>query len=402
MSWSITGSWPNESGESEHSIMDRVKQSMKRYGASGDQTEKIPPLSLPGRRSRCASSSKTLLWFWLPLSILGLCLLDLMTGSVMIPPDQVVRILLGFEVEHLSWEKIILLFRLPKTITAVLAGSALAISGLLMQDLFRNPLAGPSVLGISSGASLGVALVVLWAASGGVAPRFIQGLGLSGKVAMVVSSGLGAGCVLAAVLAMARRVRDVMTLLIVGILCGFAVNAAVSVLIHFSAPERIQAYVAWTFGSFAAVTWNDLAILTPVILVGLLACQLIGKPLNGLLLGENYARSMGLRLKPLRVAIIALTALLAGTVTAFCGPIAFIGIAVPHLGRLVLGSSDHRRLLAAVALLGAAVALAADILAQMPGSQSILPLNAVTALLGSPVIVWLILRRKNIRKTFGG
>jgi iron complex transport system permease protein len=343
-----------------------------------------------------------LLFVALTVFILALFLLDLMTGSVTIPPEQVLRILLGLEVERLSWEKIIWLFRLPKAITAVLAGSALAMSGLLMQDLFRNPLAGPSVLGISSGASLGVALVVLWAASGGVAPRFIQGLGLSGKAAMLVSSGLGAGFVLAAVLAMARRVRDVMTLLIIGILCGFAVNAAVSVLIHFSAPERIQAYVAWTFGSFAAVTWNDLAIFTPVIMVSLLACQLIRKPLNGLLLGENYARSMGLRLKPLRIAIIGLTALLAGTVTAFCGPVAFIGIAVPHLGRIVLGSSDHRRLLTAVAMLGAAVALAADMLAQMPGSQSVLPLNAVTALLGSPVIVWLILRRKNIQKTFGG
>jgi iron complex transport system permease protein len=390
--------------------MDPIKHFMKRYDAPFDQTGSgfettsgnMSPPSWTAEQSLPLSPSKTLLFVALTASILALFLLDLMTGSVTIPPEQVLRILLGLEVERASWEKIIWLFRLPKAITAVLAGSALATSGLLMQDLFRNPLAGPSVLGISSGASLGVALVVLWAASGGVAPRFIQGLGLSGKAAMVVSSGLGAGLVLAAVLAMARRVRDVMTLLIIGILCGFAVNAAVSVLIHFSAPERIQAYAAWTFGSFAAVTWNDLAVFTPVIMVSLLACQLIRKPLNGLLLGENYARSMGLRLKPLRIAIIGLTALLAGTVTAFCGPVAFIGIAVPHLGRIVLGSSDHRRLLTAVAMLGAAVALAADMLAQMPGSQSVLPLNAVTALLGSPVIVWLILRRKNIQKTFGG
>jgi iron complex transport system permease protein len=290
----------------------------------------------------------------------------------------------------------------PKAITAMLAGSGLAVSGLLMQNLFRNPLAGPSVLGISSGASLGVAVVVLWAASSGVAPRFIQGLGMSGKAAMVFAAGIGAGLVLAAILAMARRVKDVMTLLIIGILCGFAVNAAVSVLIHFSAPERIQAYVAWTFGSFAAVTWKDLSLFTPAIVFGLLGCQLIRKPLNGLLLGENYARSMGLRLKPLRIAVIGLTALLAGTVTAFCGPVAFIGVAVPHLGRIVLASSDHKRLLPATAMLGAAVALAADILAQLPGSQSVLPLNAVTALLGAPVIVWLILWRKNLHKSFSG
>lgn len=346
-------------------------------------------------------SSRAVLFITLAATIVFLFLLDLMTGSVTIPPDQVVRILLGIEIDRVSWEKIIWLFRLPKAIAAALAGSGLAVGGLLMQNLFRNPLAGPSVLGISSGASLGVALVVLWSASGGAATRFIQGLGISGKAAMVVSAGLGAGLVLIAIMAVARRVRDVMTLLIIGILFGFAVNAAVSVLIHFSAPERIQAYVAWTFGSFGAVTWNDLALFAPVVTAGLLVCQLIQKPLNGLLLGENYARSMGLRLKPLRFAVIGLTALLAGTVTVFCGPVAFIGVAVPHLGRVVLTSSDHRRLLPTVALLGAAVALAADILAQMPGHQSVLPLNAVTALLGSPVIVWLILRRGNLTKQFG-
>jgi iron complex transport system permease protein len=187
---------------------------------------------------------------------------------------------------------------------------------------------------------------------------------------MVMSAGLGAGLVLATILAMARRVRDILTLLIIGILCGFTVNAAVSVLIHFSASEHVQAYVTWTFGSFAAVTWNDLGLFAPVVATGLLGCQLIRKPLNGLLLGENYARSMGLRLKPLRFAVIGLTASLAGTVTAFCGPVGFIGVAVPHLGRIVLATSDHRLLLPVTAILGAAVALAADILAQMPGSQS--------------------------------
>jgi iron complex transport system permease protein len=328
--------------------------------------------------------------------------LDLMTGSVAISPNQVLRILIGADTDKLAWEKIIWLFRLPKAIAAILAGSGLAVSGLLMQNLFRNPMAGPSVLGISSGASLGVAVVVLWASSSGVVPRFIQGLGVPGKAAMVFAAGMGAGLVLAAILAMARRVKDIMTLLIIGILCGFTVNAVVSVLIHFSAPERIQAYVAWTFGSFAAVTWKDLFLFTPAIVFGLLGCQLIRKPLNGLLLGENYARSMGLRIKPLRIAVIGLTALLAGTVTAFCGPVAFIGMAVPHLGRILIASSDHKKLLPVTAMLGASVALAADVLAQLPGSQSVLPLNAVTALLGAPVIVWLILWRKNLQKSFSG
>ena len=332
----------------------------------------------------------------------GLFLLNLTTGSVSIAPDQVLSILLGGEGQRASWEKIVWLFRLPKAITAVLAGSGLAMSGLLLQNLFRNPLAGPSVLGISAGASLGVALVVLSAASGGAAPRFIEGLGLTGKAGLVASSALGAGLVLCAILAMARKVQSVMTLLIVGILCGFAVNAVVSVLIHFSVAERIQAYVAWTFGSFASVTWDDLTLFAPVVAVGLIACQLIRKPLNGLLLGENYARSMGLKIKSLRYVVIGITALLAGTITAFCGPVAFVGVAVPHLARVVVNTSDHAILLPATALLGAVTALAADMLAQLPGSQTVLPLNAVTALIGAPVIVWLILSRGNLQKSFAG
>lgn len=331
-----------------------------------------------------------------------LFLLNLTTGSVSIAPGQVIAILMGEEAQRPSWEKIVWLFRLPKALAAMLAGSGLAMSGLLMQNLFRNPLAGPSVLGISAGASLGVALVVLSAASGGAAPRFIEGLGLSGKAGLIVSSALGAWLVLFAILALARKVQNVMTLLIVGILCGFAVNAVVSVLIHFSVAERIQAYVAWTFGSFAAVTWNDLALFAPVVVAALTACQLIRKPLNGLLLGENYAKSMGLRIKPVRYAVIGITAVLTGTITAFCGPVAFIGVAVPHLARVVVNSSDHAALLPATALLGALIALAADLLAQLPGSHAVLPLNAVTALIGSPVIVWLILSRGNLQRTFAG
>ncbi|MBT8341375.1 MAG: iron ABC transporter permease [Desulfatitalea sp.] len=347
------------------------------------------------------ASPPLLLCTVLLITLTVLFLLDLVTGSVMIPLDQMLVILTGGDADREAWEKIVWLFRMPKALTAVLAGAGLALSGLLLQNLFHNPLAGPSVLGVNAGASLGAALVVLWGASDGVGPRFIEGLGLTGRAAMVLSAGLGAGMVLAAVLALARRVSNVMALLIVGILCGFAVNAAVSVLIHFSAAERIQAYVAWTFGSFGAVTWRDMVLFAPVIVIGLLASLMIGKPLNALLLGENYARSMGLRIKSLRLVVIAVTAVLAGTVTAFCGPVAFIGIAVPHLGRVLLGSADHRKLLPTTILLGGAIALAADLLAQLPGSQTVLPLNAVTALLGSPVIVWLILRHKNFQKTFG-
>ena len=330
-----------------------------------------------------------------------LFILDLMTGSVTIGPLDVLRILSGGTATKPSWIRIIWLFRLPKAIAAVLAGSGLALSGLLMQTLFRNPLAGPSVLGINAGASLAVALVVL-STAGKTGTHFLQGLAMGTKTGLVAGAALGAGIVMLAILALARKVKDVMTLLIVGILGGFALNAAVSVLIHFSAAEQIQAYIVWTFGSFATVTWDDLALFAPVISAGLAACMLIGKPLNGLLLGEGYALSMGLRIMPLRIATIALTAMLSGTTTAFCGPVAFVGVAVPHMARVALDSSNHRTLLPVTAFCGALVALAADLLAQLPGSQSVLPLNAVTALIGAPVIVWLILKRGNLSRTFGG
>jgi iron complex transport system permease protein len=191
-----------------------------------------------------------------------------------------------------------------------------------------------------------------------------------------------------------------MTLLIIGILCGFAISAGVSVLIHFSVAERIQAYVTWTFGSFAAVTWNDLKLFAPVMAAALLFCQLIRKPLNILLLGEAYAHSLGLHIVRIRLLMIVLTAILTGAVTAFCGPVAFLGIAVPHMARVAFNNSDHRVILPAAALLGAITALAADLLTQLPSSQVILPLNAVTALIGTPVIVALILGRRNLQKTF--
>jgi len=343
------------------------------------------------------------IWLFTALFLLlaTLFILDLMTGSVVISADQVLNILLGKKAEKDSWESIIWLFRLPKAFTAILAGAGLALSGLLMQTLFRNPLAGPSILGINAGASLGVALVVLSVATGGIGNSFIEGIGLSGKAILIVAAGIGAGLVLSIILILARKVKDVMALLILGIICGFAVNAFVSILIHFSVPERIQAYVVWTFGSFSAVTREDLLLYAPAMLIGLFGCQLIRKPLNVVLLGENYAHSMGLRIRPLRLTVIGLTALMAGTTTAFCGPVAFIGIAVPHLARITLNSSDHRLLIPATALLGSIIALTADLIAQLPGYQAVLPLNAVTALIGSPVIVWLILHRKNVQKTFG-
>ncbi len=335
--------------------------------------------------------------FFLPVLLvvlLAFFMLDLTTGTVTIPPGGVLKILLGQDPAKESWQSIVLLFRLPKAMAAVATGAALAISGLMMQTLFRNPLAGPSVLGISSGASLGVACVVLGTAVSHRGARLVQGLGIEGNCILVVAAAAGAMLVLFAILLCSRWVESVMTLLIVGLLGGYALNAVVSVLIHFSRPEMIQAYIAWTFGSFSTVTWREMQIFFPVCMVFSFLALFTGKPLNALLLGETYARSMGLSFLTIRLVVISITAVLVGCVTAYCGPIGFIGIAVPHLGRAVLSGSDHRLLLPITGLMGSIVALVADIIAQVPGHTTVLPLNAVTALIGSPVIIWFILKRR--------
>lgn len=332
--------------------------------------------------------------------LLVIFVLDLVTGTVTIPVKDVFLVLMGKEPEKQSWTSIVMLFRLPKALAAVVAGAALAMSGLMMQTLFRNPLAGPSVLGISAGASLGVALVVLGTAMSHRGARLIEGLGVGGNLTIVAASALGALLVLAAILLCARWVDNVMTLLIVGLLGGFALNAVVSVLIHFSRPEMIQAYIAWTFGSFANITWREMQVFLPLSLSVCILTLFTGKPLNGLLLGETYARSMGLSFLTIRIIVISITAVLVGCVTAYCGPIAFIGIAVPHLARVLAATSDHRILLPVTALSGGVVALCADIIAQLPGHASVLPLNAVTALIGSPVIIWFIIQRQRTQRGF--
>lgn len=345
--------------------------------------------------------TQTLLLIALLVGLIALFLLSLSLGSVSIPVEQIVTILFGGTAEKASWATIVLKFRLPKAITAALAGAALAASGLQMQTLFRNPLADPFVLGISSGASLGVALVVLVAGVAG-GSSLLAGVSLVGDVSLAVASILGSALVLLLVMAVARRVQSTMTLLILGLMFGYATSALVSVLLYFSIAERIQAYISWTFGSFGGVTWSQLQIFGPVVLTALLFSHLLVKPLNALLLGETYARSMGLNVRLARLGIIATSASLAGVVTAFCGPIGFLGIAVPHLCRSLFRTSDHRLLMPAVVLLGGILAVAADLLAQLPGSQLMLPLNAVTALLGAPVVTWVILRQANLRESFAG
>jgi iron complex transport system permease protein len=340
---------------------------------------------------------------WLFLLLLFLLILafalSLTLGSVSIPLEQVVRILLGGEGDKASWTTILFDFRLPKAVTAALVGAALAVAGLQMQTLFRNPLADPFILGISSGARLGVALVVLGIGVGG-ALTFVAGLGLFGNLTLALAASLGAGSVLGAVLLVARRVQNTLTLLVIGLMFGYLASAAVTLLIYFSQPERVQVFSLWSSGSFGGVTWEQMSVFAPVALMGLLLGFVMIKPLNALLLGDDYARSLGLNVRRARFWVILSASLLAGVSTAFCGPIWFIGVAVPHVARSLLNTADHRALLPASLLMGASFALIADVIAQLPGSQHILPLNVVMSLFGVPIILWIILRQRQLRQSF--
>ncbi len=325
--------------------------------------------------------------------------LSLSLGSVHIPLTDLLGILAGGNASSPAWAIIVHTIRMPKAITAVLAGAALSVSGLQMQTLFRNPLADPFVLGISAGASLGVAIVVL--SVGSVGSVLIAGLGVVGDLGLALAACLGAATVLGCVLLVSRRVQSVMTLLILGLMFGYATGAFVSILIYFSVPDQIQSYILWTFGSFGSVTWRQMPVMAWAIFLGLLLAFLCIKPLNALLLGENYALSMGSNVKRARVYVLISASILAGTTTAFCGPIAFLGLAVPHLCRSLLHTSDHRVLMPVVACLGATLALLSDLIAHLPGSPFALPLNAVTSLIGAPIVIWFILHRKNLSQAFG-
>lgn len=338
----------------------------------------------------------------LPLFVLVLFFLSLSAGSVIIPLREIVRIICGFPAEKSSWEKIVLLFRLPKALTALLAGSALACSGLLMQTLFRNPLAGPSVLGINAGAGLGVALTVLAAGSAGGASGFLEGFSFAGQFSLALSAAAGAGAVLFLIMIISAKIDSIMTLLIIGILFGYAAEAGVSVLMHLSVAERVQAYMFWSFGSFSSVAWESLGIFAFFTAMGIIIGAAAAKQLNALLLGEQYAHTLGVKIRTTRFIVITATALLAGSVTAFCGPITFVGIAVPHLARGLFKTSDHRVLFPFSAFLGSAAALLADLISQVPGKDMVFPLNSVTSLLGAPIIIWVIIKRKNLQEGFGG
>jgi iron complex transport system permease protein len=319
--------------------------------------------------------------------------LSLVLGSTWIPTGQVVSILLGAGQERTAATIVVEAIRLPRSITAALSGAALGISGLQMQTLFRNPLADPFALGVSSGASLGVAFVVLGSGYGAAA-MFGATLGLAGDAAITAAAIVGASLVLGLVLAVSARIESPTTVLVLGLMFGYAASAFVTILVGATEPERIQIWAAWQFGSFSGVTWQRLRLFAPIVIAGLAVATLTTKQLNALLLGENYARSMGLAVRRTRLLTMLGASVLGAVVTAFCGPISFLGVAVPHLCRGLLGTSDHRVLVPAVVLMGGSVALIAQTLSLLPGSSGIVPLNAVTSLIGAPVVVVVILRSR--------
>ncbi|GHT28397.1 iron ABC transporter [Bacteroidia bacterium] len=318
---------------------------------------------------------------------------SLVYGAVFIPPSSVVDILLGKGAERQSWVNIVLQSRLPQAVTAIMAGSSLAVSGLLLQTLFRNPLAGPSILGISDGANLGVAAVMLY--FGGSLGRLAD-WPISGYPAIILAAFAGACVILVIILYFSTKVRNSVMLLIIGIMIGYLASSCISILNFYATADRVHSYVMWGMGNFAAVSLEQLPLFTVCTLGGLFLSILLIKPLNALLLGEMYAANLGIRVNRVRLYILLCTGLLTAVTTAFCGPISFIGLAVPHIARLALGSSNHKMLLPVTLLTGACVALLCNMLMVVPGTNTVLPLNAVTPLIGAPVIIYVIVNRKNI------
>lgn len=315
---------------------------------------------------------------------------DLLLGSVIIPVKQVIQAIFTSREAGDTFSTIVLDFRLPKALTAVLTGSALSLSGLQMQTVFRNPLAGPYVLGISAGASLGVALFVLGFSSSVALGIFSS----SGAWSLALVAWLGSFLVMLLVLYVSTRVNDIMTLLILGILFTSAVSSVVSIMQYFSSESMLKAFIIWTMGSLGSVTKGQLMILIPAVILGILLALIKIKDLNAFLLGEDYARSLGVSVKSSRLVIFLSSSLLAGTITAFCGPIGFIGIAVPHICRVFFKTSNHLVLVPAVILGGSIIMLFSDIVSQLPGMQTTLPINSVTALIGIPVIIWMIVKNR--------
>ena len=334
------------------------------------------------------------LWRMLLLvALIGLLfLLNLLLGSVAIPADSIGNILIGQGNEPVAWQNIVWKSRLPQALTALVAGAGLAVSGLQMQTVFRNPLAGPSVLGISSGASLGVAFVILLSGSiGGVA---LSRLGIIGEIALSVAAIAGALSIMALIAYVSQKIKGSVTLLIVGVMIGYVATAIIGVLKFFSVEEDIRAYVIWGLGSFARVSGNQMMLFVSLMTILLPLSFLLIKTLNLLLLGDGYARNLGLNIKRARLLVILSAGILTAIVTAYCGPISFLGLAVPHLARAMFQTSDHRILMPSSLLLGAVLALFCNRVARMPGFEVALPVNSVTALIGAPVVASVLFKKR--------
>ena len=322
--------------------------------------------------------------------VLVLFALNLLLGSVSIPAGDVVSILLGDQTAKASWQFIILESRLPQAITATLCGAALAVSGLMLQTAFRNPLAGPSVFGVNSGAGLGVALVMLFLGGG----LSVGSVSITGFAAILLAAFVGAMMVMAIIFFFSTLVRNSVMLLIIGIMIGYISNSAISLLNFFATDEGVKSYMVWGMGSFGGVSMDNMPVFVIVTLAGLLGALLLIKPLNALMLGDRYAENLGVNIMRVRNWLLIVTGLLTAITTAFCGPVAFIGLAVPHIARLLLTTDNHRQLLPATLLCGSVVALVCNLICYLPGESGVIPLNAVTPLIGAPVIIYVIARKR--------
>ena len=324
--------------------------------------------------------------------IVVLFILNLFLGSIAIPVRDVVNILLGDESSKASWQFIILQSRLPQAITATLCGAALAVSGLMLQTAFRNPLAGPSIFGINSGAGLGVALVMLFLGGG----LSVGSVNFSGFAAILLAAFLGAMVVMAIIFFFSTVVHNSIMLLIIGIMVGYISNSAISLLNFFATDEGVKSYMVWGLGSFGGVSMTNMPVFASVTIIGILGALVLVKPLNALMLGEQYAENLGVNIIRVRNWLLIVTGLLTAITTAFCGPVAFIGLAVPHIVRLLITTDNHRQLLPATLLCGAVVALVCNLICYLPGERGVIPLNAVTPLIGAPVIIYVIARSSKL------
>lgn len=325
------------------------------------------------------------------LLIIVLFIANLFLGAVSIPADEVLKVLLGDTAGRESWSYIIMQSRLPQAITALLCGGSLAVSGLMLQTAFANPLAGPSILGISSGANLGVAIVML--ASGGMITA--GGVTISGFMSVLIGGFVGSMLIMFIILSLSTFIRSNLMLLITGIMIGYIASSAISLLNYFSTEEGVHSYMIWGMGNFGGVSMQQMPLFVPVCLIGLAISVMLIKPLNALLMGNQYAENLGINIRLTRNLLLTATGLLTAVTTAFCGPISFLGLAVPHVARMILHTENHKILLPATILCGSAAALLCNLLCTLPGEKGIIPLNVVTPLLGAPVIIYVILKQRH-------